>query len=46
MDSEVLNQGLALLTAGMVVLFVFMGVMIVIVHYFQIIARKFGGKKG
>ncbi len=46
MDSEALKQGLALLAAGMAVLFVFMGAMIVIVHYFQIVARKLGGKKG
>ncbi len=38
------SQGVTLLIAGMAVLFVFMVVMILIVHYFQLIAGKFGKK--
>lgn len=39
-----LSAGITLMVTGMVVLFVFMGLMILIVHYFQIIARKFEKK--
>lgn len=38
---ENLAAGVTLMVTGMAVLFIFMGVMILIVHYFQIIARKF-----
>jgi Na+-transporting methylmalonyl-CoA/oxaloacetate decarboxylase gamma subunit len=40
-----ISQGVTVLIAGMAVLFVFMIVMILIVHYFQIIAVKLGKKR-
>jgi hypothetical protein len=44
MDTIAFNQSLVLAGVGMAVLFVFMGLMILIIHYFQIIAGKFSGK--
>ncbi len=39
-----IDKGVVLLVAGMAVLFVFMGVMIVILHYFQKIAFRLDKK--
>ncbi|MBN2810844.1 OadG family protein [Treponema zuelzerae] len=39
-----IEQGLILLAVGMAVLFIFMGLMIVILHYFQKIAARFSPK--
>ncbi len=39
------GKGFVLMVAGMAVLFVFMGVMIVILHYFGKIASRFDAKK-
>ncbi len=44
MNMVAFNQSLVLAGVGMVVLFVFMGLMILIIHYFQVVAGKFSRK--
>lgn len=45
MNTEALNQSLVLLVAGMAVVFLFMGLMIVITHYFNKAAAWFEARK-
>ncbi len=41
MDTTAFNHSLILTGVGMAVLFLFMGLMILIIHYFQAFARRF-----
>jgi len=44
MDMTAFNHSLILTGVGMAVLFLFMGLMILIIHYFQDFARRFSKK--